>query len=132
MKKTYVLLVVVLLLVMLVPAFARAEGTVSDDGFNLDNLIVGGVALAPLISIVISILKGWVGLNKKYIPLFNVCLGGVAVLVVGVVNQGMTWPTALIMTLGVVLGSQVFHETFGHAAKELKELFGGKPEEAEE
>lgn len=129
MKRTYALFALVLvLIVVLVPALAFAEEAVVEDGFNPDNLIVGGVALAPLISILISILKGWVGLNKKYIPLINVALGAVAVLVVGVVNNGMTWATALIMTLGVVLGSQVFHETFGHAAKIITETFGKKSE----
>lgn len=132
MKRSYALFALVLvLIVLLVPAWALAEEAVAEDGFNPDNLIVGGVALAPLISILISILKGWVGLNKKYIPLINVALGAVAVLVVGVVNNGMTWATALIMTLGVVLGSAVFHDTFGHAAKELKDLFG-KKEKVEE
>jgi hypothetical protein len=127
-RKSALLVLVIVLIVALVPMVAMAAEAVAGDAFDPDNLIIGGVALAPLISIIISILKGWTGLKPKYIPLINVALGGVAVLVVGVVNNGMTWATALIMTLGVVLGSQVFHETFGHAAKELKELFGKKPE----
>lgn len=96
--------------------------------FNPDNSIIGGVALAPLISIIISIVKGWTNLDRKYIPLINVILGTVAVLVVGVINEGMPLLNAVIMTLGVVLGSQVFHETFGHAAKELQKIFAGKKE----
>lgn len=133
MKRSFALFAAVLvLIVMLVPVLAFAEGAAQEEGFNPDNLIIGGVALAPLISVLISILKGWVGLNKKYIPLINVILGGVAVLVVGVVNGGLTWPAALIMTLGVVLGSAVFHDTFGHAANIIKELFGGgKPPQEE-
>ena len=127
MKRRFALFMLVLvLLVVFMPVIAYAAESVVTDGFNPDSLIVGGVALAPLISIIISILKGWTGLKPKYIPLINVALGGVAVLVVGVVNNGMTWATALIMTLGVVLGSQVFHETFGHAAKILGDIFGKK------
>lgn len=127
MRKNYALFALVLVLIVLfVPFMAFAAEEVADDGFNPDDLIIGGVALAPLISIVISMLKGWVGLSKKYIPVINVGLGAIAVLVVGVVNGGMTWATALIMTLGVVLGSQVFHETFGHTANILKDLFGKK------
>jgi len=91
--------------------------------------VINGVALAPLISVIISIIKGWTKVDSKYIPLINVILGSVAVLVVGVVNQNMTIVSALIMTLGVVLGSQVFHETFGHAGKILQEIFKGKQQD---
>ena len=126
MKRGFALFALVLVLLVMAPMVALAA-EVATDGFNPDTLIVGGVALAPLISIVISIFKSWVKVDKKYIPLINVALGTVAVLVVGVVNQGMTWVAALIMTLGVVLGSQVFHETFGHAAKIIGETFGKKP-----
>ncbi len=126
MKKTYALLALLLVsIVLLLPVVAFAAEAVVD-GFDPDSLIIGGVALAPLISIVISIAKSWVKIDGKYIPLINVALGTVAVLVVGVVNNGMTWATALIMTLGVVLGSQVFHETFGHAARIITETFGKK------
>ncbi len=127
MKRGFALFTLALVLLMtMVPVVAFAAEAVVGDGFDPDQLIIGGVALAPLISIIISIVKGWTNLDRKYIPLINVALGGVAVLVVAVVNNGMTWPTALIMTLGVVLGSQVFHETFGHAMKILQELFGKK------
>lgn len=126
MKKNIALVMLMLVLVvLLIPVVAFAAESVGVE-FNPDTLIVGGVALAPLISIIISILKSWTGLKPKYIPLINVLLGTVAVLAVGVVNQSMSFTTALVMTLGVVLGSQVFHETFGHAALELKELFGKK------
>ena len=125
-RKSALLVLVIVLIVALVPMVAMAAEAVAGDGFNPDSLIVGGVALAPLISIIISIFKSWVKIDKKYLPLINVALGTVAVLVVGVVNNGMTWATALIMTLGVVLGSQVFHETFGHASKILQDLFGKK------
>ena len=118
-RKSALLVLVIVLIVALVPMVAMAAEAVAGDSFNPDSLIVGGVALAPLISIIISIFKSWVKIDKKYLPLINVALGTVAVLVVGVVNNGMTWAAALIMTLGVVLGSQVFHETFG---------FGKKPE----
>ena len=134
MKRNHVLFAVLLvLLVMMTPIVATATEAIVEvvGDFDPEALIVGGVALAPLISVLISILKGWVGLNKKYIPLINVGLGAVAVLVVGVANGGLAWPAALVMTLGVVLGSQVFHETFGHAALELKDLFG-KKEKVEE
>lgn len=128
MKRGFALFALVLVLLLtLVPVAAWAAETVGVE-FNPDNLIIGGVALAPLISIIISVFKSWVKVDAKYIPLINVILGTVAVLVVGVVNNGMSFVSALIMTLGVVLGSQVFHETFGHAAKELQKLFGGKPE----
>ena len=127
MKRVFALFMLVLvLLVVFMPVIAYAAEAVVTDGFNPDTLIVGGVALAPLISIIISILKSWTGLEPKYIPLINVGLGAVAVLVVGVINQNMSWVTALVMTLGVVLGSQVFHETFGHAGKILAEAFGKK------
>ncbi len=125
-RKSALLVLVIVLIVALVPMVAMAAEAVAGDSFNPDSLIVGGVALAPLISIIISIFKSWVKIDKKYLPLINVALGTVAVLVVGVVNNGMTWATALIMTLGVVLGSQVFHETFGHASKILQDLFGKK------
>lgn len=129
MKRTFALFALVLvLLAAFMPVIAYAAEAVNEDSFNPDNLIIGGVALAPLISILISIFKSWVKIDKKYIPLINVALGTVAVLVVGVVNNGMSFVSALIMTLGVVLGSQVFHETFGHAAKIIGETFGGKPE----
>lgn len=132
MKKSFALFALVLVLIMAFgPFLAFAAETETGDAFDPEALVVGGVALAPLISVLISILKGWVGIDKKYIPLVNVLLGTVAVLVVGVVNQGMSFVSALIMTLGVVLGSHAFHETFGHAANILKDLFGGKPPQEE-
>lgn len=130
MKRTFALLAIVLVLALwIVPvAFAAEVG----DSFNPEALVINGVALVPLISVIISIIKGWTKVNSKYIPLINVILGSVAVLVVGVVNQNMTILSALIMTLGVVLGSQAFHETFGHAANIIKDLFGGgKPPQGE-
>ncbi len=127
MKNGFALFVLVVLLAfVLLPVAGLAAEEAAENGFNPDDLIVGGVALAPIISILISILKSWVKIDKRYIPLINVILGTVAVLVVGVVTKEMTFVTALVMTLGVVLGSQVFHETFGHAAKILQELFGKK------
>ena len=131
MKRTFVLLAVVLTLVLSLAVVAYAAEAETGDAFDPEALVVGGVALAPLISVLISILKGWVNLDSKYIPLINVILGAVAVLVVGVVNEGMSLASAIIMTLGVVLGSQVFHETFGHAGVVLKELLGKKPEQEE-
>ncbi len=130
MKRTFALLAIVLVLALwIVPvAFAAEVG----DSFNPEALVINGVALVPLISVIISIIKGWTKVDSKYIPLINVILGSVAVLVVGVVNQNMTILSALIMTLGVVLGSQAFHETFGHAANIIKDLFGGgKPPQGE-
>jgi hypothetical protein len=129
-KRTFALLAIVLVLALwIVPvAFAAEVG----DSFNPEALVINGVALVPLISVIISIIKGWTKVDSKYIPLINVILGSVAVLVVGVVNQNMTILSALIMTLGVVLGSQAFHETFGHAANIIKDLFGGgKPPQGE-
>ena len=127
MKRGFALFTLVLVLLMtMVPVVAFAAEAVVGDGFDPDQLIIGGVALAPLISIIISIVKGWTNLDRKYIPLINVILGTVAVLVVGVINEGMPLLNAVIMTLGVVLGSQVFHETFGHAAKILGDIFGKK------
>jgi hypothetical protein len=129
-KRTFALLAIVLVLALwIVPvAFAAEVG----DSFDPEALVINGVALVPLISVIISIIKGWTKVNSKYIPLINVILGSVAVLVVGVVNQNMTILSALIMTLGVVLGSQAFHETFGHAANIIKDLFGGgKPPQGE-
>ena len=124
MKRGFALFAFMLvLLVTMVPMIAFPAETVGVE-FNPDNLIIGGVALAPLISMIISIVKGWTNLGRKYIPLINVILGTVAVLVVGVISEGMPLLNAVIMTLGVVLGSQVFHETFGHAAKIIGELFG--------
>jgi O-antigen ligase len=129
-KRTFALLAIVLVLALwIVPvAFAAEVG----DSFDPEALVINGVALVPLISVIISIIKGWTKVDSKYIPLINVILGSVAVLVVGVVNQNMTILSALIMTLGVVLGSQAFHETFGHAANIIKDLFGGgKPPQGE-
>ena len=132
MKKSFALFALVLVLIMAFgPFLAFAAEAETGDAFDPEALVVGGVALAPLISVLISILKGWVNLDSKYIPLINVILGAVAVLVVGVVNEGMSLASAIIMTLGVVLGSQVFHETFGHAGVVLKELLGKKPEQGE-
>jgi len=130
-KRTFALFAfVVLLVVLMSPVVAFAASTFeSGDTFNPEALVINGVALAPLISVIISIIKGWTKVDSKYIPLINVILGSVAVLVVGVVNQNMTIVSALIMTLGVVLGSQVFHETFGHAGKILQELFEGKQQD---
>ena len=130
MKRTFALLAILLVLALwIVPvAFAAEVG----DSFDPEALVINGVALVPLISVIISIIKGWTKVDSKYIPLINVILGSVAVLVVGVVNQNMTILSALIMTLGVVLGSQAFHETFGHAANIIKDLFGGgKPPQGE-
>ena len=130
MKRGFALFTLALVLLMtMVPVVAFAAEAVVGDGFDPDQLIIGGVTLAPLISIIISIVKGWTNLDRKYIPLINVILGTVAVLVVGVINEGMPLLNAVIMTLGVVLGSQVFHETFGHAAKIIAETFGKKPKE---
>jgi hypothetical protein len=126
MRKGFALAVLVVVLITLALPVAVYAAEVVSDGFDPDSLVISGVALAPLISILISVLKSWVKVEKKYIPLINVALGGVAVLVVGVVNQGLTWPTALIMTLGVVLGSHAFHETFGHTMNILVEIFGKK------
>ena len=132
MKRGFALFTLVLVLLMtMVPVVAFAAET-ADVEFDLDNLVINGVALAPLISVIISIIKGWTKVDSKYIPLINVILGSVAVLVVGVVNQNITILSALVMTLGVVLGSQAFHETFGHAANIIKDLFGGgKPPQGE-
>lgn len=131
MKRT-VLLAVVLTLVLSLAVVAYAAEAETGDAFDPEALVVGGVALAPLISVIISILKGWVRIEKKYIPLINVILGAIAVLVVALVNEGMTFASALIMTLGVVFGSSVFHDTFGHAANIIKDLFGrGKPPQEE-
>lgn len=132
-KRTFALFAfVVLLVVLMSPVVAFAATFESSDTFSPEALVINGVALAPLISVIISIIKGWTKVDSKYIPLINVILGSVAVLVVGVVNQNMTIVSALIMTLGVVLGSQVFHETFGHAGNILKDLFGKKPEVEQE
>lgn len=130
MKRTFALLAIVLVLALwMVPVAFAAE---VEDSFDPEALVIKGVALVPLISVIISIIKGWTKVDSKYIPLINVILGSVAVLVVGVVNQNMTILSALIMTLGVVLGSQAFHETFGHAANIIKDLFGGgKPPQGE-
>lgn len=133
MKKRFAAFTLVLmLLIAMMPVVAYAAEAVTGDTFDPESLVIGGVALAPLISIIISIFKSWVKIDTKYIPLINVLLGTVAVLVVGVVNNGMSFVSALIMTLGVVLGSQVFHETFGHAAKIIGETFGGGKPEVEE
>lgn len=132
MKRSYALFaLVVVLVICLVPAIALAAETVAEDVFDPDSLVLGGVALAPLISVLISVLKGWVKIESKYLPLINVVLGGLAVLVVAVVNNGMSIASAIIMTLGVVLGSHAFHESFGHAGKVIQELFGKKPQPEE-
>ncbi|MDI9412907.1 MAG: hypothetical protein QM401_04975 [Bacillota bacterium] len=128
MKRNFALvMLVVVLLIALFPVVVFAAEAAGVE-FNPENLIVGGVALAPLISIIISVLKGWIKIDTKYIPLINVVLGTVAVLVVGVINEGMPLVNAIIMTLGVVLGSQVFHETFGHALKAIGDIFEKKTE----
>ena len=92
--------------------------------FELDMLVMSGVALGPIISIIISILKASAKVDGKYIPLINILLGAVAVGAVGLVNQGLEPVQAIIMTLSVVFGSQIFHETFGHALKEVGKLLG--------
>lgn len=132
MKRGFALFTLVLVLLMtMVPVVAFATET-TDVEFDLDTLVISGVALAPLISVIISIIKGWTKVDRKYIPLINVGLGTVAVLAVSVVNQGMSFVGALIITLGIVFSSRAFHETFGHAAKILQELFGvGKPPQEE-
>ncbi len=85
MKKSFALFALALVLIMAFGSFlAFAAEAETGDAFDPEALVVGGVALAPLISVLISILKGWVGIDKKYIPLVNVLLGTVAVLVVGV------------------------------------------------
>ena len=100
MKRGFALFTLVLVLLLaVVPVVVFAAETAGVE-FNPDNLIIGGVALAPLISIIISIVKGWTNLDRKYIPLINVILGTVAVLVVGVINEGMPLLNAVIMTLG--------------------------------
>ncbi len=121
-------MLLVLGVVLFFSVVASAE-VLTSENFTPESLVVSGVALAPLISILISILKGWVKLDSKYIPLINVILGTIAVFVVGIVNEGMTVGASITMTLGVVFGSQVFHETFGHAGKALQELVGKKPSE---
>lgn len=131
MRKVLLVWMLTFMLMMAMSMFVRAAEAVPSDEFNPDHLIVNGVALAPLISVIISVLKGWTKFDSKYIPLINVILGAVGVLVVAVVNEGMSFASALIMTLGVVLGSQVFHETFGHAAVIVKELFSGKQKTTE-
>lgn len=127
MKKSFALnLLVLVLTITLFPALAFAAEVVAGVEFNPEDLIISGVALAPLISIIISILKGWAKIKPKYIPLINVALGTIAVLAVATLRDGMTWVSAVIMTLGVVFGSQVFHETFGHALKAIGDIFEKK------
>ncbi len=96
------------------------------DEHIIEGLVVGGLALAPLISTLISILKEWLKIPPDKIPLVNVLLGTIAVLLFGIFSSGLSLPASLIMTLGVVFGSQVFHETFGHAFKELQKVLGKK------
>jgi hypothetical protein len=132
MRKRCVLVVLVFVVaIALMSAIVCAAETVSEGEFNPEDLIINGVALVPLISTLISILKGWIKLDKKYIPLLNVVLGAAAVLAVGVLNKGMTWSGALIMTLGVVFGSSMFHDTFGHAFQALSEALGKKQQSGE-
>jgi len=90
--------------------------------FDPQDLIIKGIALVPLISLIISIAKKWLRLKSQYVPLVNVGLGGLAVLLVALIEQGMNLTSAAVMTLGIVLGSQAFHETFGHALNILLEL----------
>ncbi len=127
MKRNFALvMLVVVLLIALFPVVVFAAEAAGVE-FNPEDLIISGVALAPLISIIISILKGWAKIKPKYIPLINVALGTIAVLAVAILNEDMTWVSAVIMTLGVVFGSQVFHETFGHALKAIGDIFEKKP-----
>lgn len=86
-------------------------------------MIVHGVALAPLVSMIISILKQWVKLEKQWIPLLNVLLGAAAVLAYSIVEGGIGFDEAVITTMTIVFGSSLFHETFGHAGKALREAF---------
>lgn len=121
--------VLCILLVSMMSLVAIATEVVTEapaEEFDPDQLIINGVALAPIISIIISILKGWVGIDKRYIPLINVILGAIAVLVYGIVTEGLTPLSAVVMTIGVVFGSSVFHDTFGHAAQALSEVFEKK------
>lgn len=88
-----------------------------------EDIIIHGVAMAPLVSVIISVLKQWTRMNSKYIPLANVLLGAIAVAAYGLVEQGLSIPATIGMVVGVVFGSQVFHETFGHAGKAIKDSF---------
>lgn len=129
MKRSWAILALVFVLIIsLVPAIAFATEAVAGDSFDPNTLVVAGVSLPMVISVLISILKGWVKIDSKYIPLINVGMGTVAVLAVGIVNDGLSPLNAIIMTLGVVLGSAMFHDTFGHAAKILSEVLGKKPQ----
>lgn len=126
-KRLMCILVLTLMLSALWSIVVEAAETAPvENELDLNALAVHGVALAPIVSIIISILKGWVGIDKRYIPLINVILGAIAVLVYGIVTEGLTPLSAVAMTIGVVFGSSVFHDTFGHAANALSEAFGKK------
>ena len=92
-----------------------------------DGILVGGVALAPLISMIISVLKQWAKLPKKWIPLLNVVLGAVAVFMYALIEGDVTVAQGITTTMMVVFGSSLFHDTFGNAGKALKDAVGKPP-----
>ena len=90
---------------------------------NIDDFMVAGIALAPLVSILISMMKEVWKIKSESIPVINLLLGVICVIVYGVFTQDLSLFQSLVMTLGVVFGSQLFHETFGHAGNLIKEHF---------
>ncbi len=91
-----------------------------------EEMILYGVSLVPVVSVLVSIAKGWFGLESRFAPLLNVILGSIAVFVYTMVEGDSVFVEALYTTVGIIFGSQVFHETFGHAANVLRDLLGKK------
>lgn len=89
-----------------------------------EGILVAGVALGPLVSIIISILKNWVKMDKKVIALLNVFLGIIAITIYSVYVGGLPIASAAISSFGVAFSSKLFHDTFGHALEALLDLLG--------
>ncbi|HHV45067.1 MAG TPA: hypothetical protein GXX57_10450 [Firmicutes bacterium] len=81
-----------------------------------ENVVIMGVAWGPLVSVVISILKGWLKVESKYIQPINWVLGFLGLVLYNILG-GETWYMAILAGLTAVMSSTGFHETFGHMAK---------------
>ena len=94
------------------------------NGFIEEGIVVGGLALIPVISVLVSVVKTYWKLDKFQIALVNVIFGVVAVAIYGLVEQQLSLVEATLGAFSIAFGSKLFHDTFGHAGDAILNILG--------
>jgi hypothetical protein len=87
----------------------------------LEGIVVAGVAAGPMISVIISILKNWANLPKKWIQPVNWLLAFAAIAGYNIIEAGEPWYMALVAALVAVVTSSGFHEVIGHNSEAIRD-----------